>query len=111
MDLSSVYRKFSPRFNPSWILSWRLPGPATERVFYFQPAGPSPLYHRDDLVDRPRAMEYEFPVPGCLTITYLGPATSPQSVSESPGAIPSIRTDVRREGERERERDRKRQRK
>ena len=27
-----------------------------ERVFNYQPAGPDPLYHPDDLVDRPRAM-------------------------------------------------------
>ena len=27
-----------------------------ERVLYGQPAGPDPLYHRDDEVDRPRAI-------------------------------------------------------
>ena len=27
-----------------------------ERVLYRQPTGPNPLYHRDDEVDRPRAM-------------------------------------------------------
>ena len=27
-----------------------------ERVLYQQPTGPNPLYHRDDLVDRPRDM-------------------------------------------------------
>jgi len=30
--------------------------PARERLLYRQPTGPNPLYHRDDLVDRPRAM-------------------------------------------------------
>ena len=27
-----------------------------ERVLYYQPTGLNPLYHRDDWVDRPRAM-------------------------------------------------------
>ena len=27
-----------------------------ERVLCWQPTGPNPLYHRDDLVDRPRAI-------------------------------------------------------
>ena len=27
-----------------------------ERVLYRKPTGPNPLYHRDDQVDRPRAM-------------------------------------------------------
>ena len=27
-----------------------------ERVCYWQLTGPNPLYHRDDLVDRPRVM-------------------------------------------------------
>jgi hypothetical protein len=27
-----------------------------ERVLHGQPAGPNPLFHRDDLVDQPRAM-------------------------------------------------------
>jgi len=27
-----------------------------ERVLYRQPTGPNPLYHRDNKVDRPRAM-------------------------------------------------------
>ena len=27
-----------------------------ERTLYWQPSGPNPLYHRDDQVDRPRAM-------------------------------------------------------
>ena len=27
-----------------------------ERILDWQPTGPNPLYHRDDLVDRPRAM-------------------------------------------------------
>ena len=40
-----------------------------ERVLYGQPAGPNPLYHRDDSVDRPRAMEFEFPFPGSLAST------------------------------------------
>jgi len=28
----------------------------SERVLYWQPTGPNPLFHRDDEVDRPRAM-------------------------------------------------------
>ena len=38
---------------------------------YVQPTGPNPLYHRDDEVDRPRAMEFEFPFPSSLTSTFL----------------------------------------
>ena len=37
-------------------LGAELYGAVSERVLYGQPTGPSPLYHRDDLVDRPRAM-------------------------------------------------------
>ena len=41
--------------------AWRCVPPHTssrfvERDFYSQPTGPNPLYHRDDLVVRPRAM-------------------------------------------------------
>jgi len=35
--------------------------PDKERVLYFQPTGPNPLYHRDDQVDRPRAMAVSIP--------------------------------------------------
>ena len=43
-----------------------------ERVIHWQPAGPNPLYHRNDLVDRPRAMGVCIPFPGILTSTFLG---------------------------------------
>ena len=35
-----------------------------DRVLYRQPTSPNPLYQRDDLVDRTRAMEFEIPFPG-----------------------------------------------
>ena len=41
--------------------------PVLEREFFIdnlQPTGPSPLYHRDDLVDRPRAMGVGIPFSG-----------------------------------------------
>ena len=38
-----------------------------ERVLYRQPTGANPLHHRDDLVDRPRAMG----VPGGLISSFL----------------------------------------
>ena len=34
----------------------RISSACRERVVYCQPTGPNPFYHRDDLVDRPRAM-------------------------------------------------------
>ena len=35
-------------------------------VLYWQPTGPNPLYHRDDQVDRPRAMGVWIPSPSLL---------------------------------------------
>jgi hypothetical protein len=34
--------------------------PPRERLLYRQPTGPNPLYHRDDLVERPRAIQISF---------------------------------------------------
>ena len=42
-----------------------------ERVLYWQPAGPNPLYHRDDLVTGLAPRDFEFPFPGSLTSTFL----------------------------------------
>ena len=40
------------------------PSAQRERVIYRQPTSPNPLYHRHNLVDRPRAMGFEIPSPG-----------------------------------------------
>ena len=52
-----------------------IPQPSTpnpgERLLCGQPTGPNPLHHRDDLVDRPRALKFEFPFPGSLTSTLV----------------------------------------
>ena len=40
------------------VSAWLRPGlnPQRERVLYWEPTGPNPLYHQGDLGDRPRAM-------------------------------------------------------
>jgi len=84
-------RKPSPVLSTTRMRS-RVPQPQTsnptpgvrEREFYRQPSCLNPLYHRDNLVDRPRAMGFEFTFPGSFISTFLTPGDVCETGARAP---------------------------
>jgi len=81
-SLADIYARASqPGVAAKQPLSY--PEPSRDRVLHWQPTGPNLLYHRDDLMDRPRAMGVWIPFQGSLVSTCLNPQTNPQTPSRT----------------------------